>query len=39
MPFERLPKSVSPINYQLTVQPDFNTFKFNGNVVIDLEVS
>jgi aminopeptidase 2 len=39
MHFERLPKNVLPINYELTVRPDFNSYKFDGNVIIDLNVS
>ncbi len=36
--FERLPQTVVPIHYDLTIQPFLDTFKFNGNVIIDLQV-
>lgn len=36
--FERLPKTVVPTHYDLTIQPFLDTFKFNGNVVIHLKV-
>ncbi|CCH45143.1 aminopeptidase 2 [Wickerhamomyces ciferrii] len=35
---ELLPTNVKPIKYDLTLDPNFETFKFNGNVKIDLEV-
>ena len=30
--FERLPQTIVPTNYELTIQPFLDTFKFNGNV-------
>lgn len=37
--FTRLPKNVKPIHYVLTVTPDLNSYKANGTVTIDLEIS
>ena len=36
--FKRLPLNVLPVNYAVTLKPNFNDFTFDGNVVIDLEV-
>jgi aminopeptidase 2 len=36
--FERLPQTVVPTNYDLTIQPFLDTFKFNGSVIIDIQV-
>ena len=36
--FERLPQTVVPIHYDLTIQPFLDKFEFNGNVIIDLQV-
>ena len=38
MPFKRLPTSVVPGNYQITLQPNLETFKFLGNQIVELEV-
>ncbi|KAK3081572.1 hypothetical protein LTS18_005317, partial [Coniosporium uncinatum] len=35
---EVLPKNVTPIHYHLTLEPNFETFEFEGEVVIDLDV-
>ncbi len=37
-PFRRLPTAVVPSNYNITLQPDLQSFKFKGNEVIDLQV-
>lgn len=37
-PFERLPASVLPMNYKLTLQPNLTEFTFTGEEVIDVEV-
>ncbi|XP_068751951.1 puromycin-sensitive aminopeptidase-like [Montipora capricornis] len=37
-PFERLPTSVLPKNYNLTLQPNLTEFTFTGKEVIDVEV-
>ncbi|XP_022788315.1 puromycin-sensitive aminopeptidase-like [Stylophora pistillata] len=37
-PFERLPASVLPKNYKLTLQPSLTEFTFTGEEVIDVEV-
>ena len=37
-PFKRLPTSVVPSNYQITLQPNLQDFKFKGSQVVDLEV-
>ena len=37
-PFKRLPTSVVPANYQITLQPNLETFKFKGNQIVDIEV-
>ncbi|KAI5295780.1 Aminopeptidase 2 mitochondrial [Ascosphaera acerosa] len=33
-----LPKNVKPTHYDLTLEPNFDTFTFEGTVVIDLDV-
>lgn len=35
---EVLPKNVKPLHYDLTLEPNFETFKYEGQVTIDLEV-
>ncbi|KAL4804225.1 peptidase family M1-domain-containing protein [Aspergillus unguis] len=35
---EVLPTNVKPVHYDLTLEPNFETFKYDGTVVIDLEV-
>lgn len=34
-----LPVNVSPVHYDLTIEPNFETFKFDGTVEIDLKVN
>ncbi|ODV67565.1 alanine/arginine aminopeptidase [Hyphopichia burtonii NRRL Y-1933] len=36
---EVLPTNVTPLHYHLTLEPLFDTFKFNGDVSIDLHVN
>lgn len=36
--FERLPKTVVPVNYKLKLQPDLQQFTFEGTVEIKVEV-
>ncbi|CAF2515714.1 unnamed protein product [Rotaria sp. Silwood2] len=36
--FQRLPKSIVPTHYDLTIQPNLDKFKFNGDVNIHLKV-
>ena len=36
--FQRLPQTVIPIHYDLTIQSFLDTFKFNGTVIIHLKV-
>ena len=36
--FERLPKNVKPINYDIFIKANFETFKFNGRVTYNVEV-
>lgn len=38
-PFERLPSTVIPVNYDLELTPNLTTFKFDGKVVIDVKVN
>lgn len=38
-PFERLPKTVVPKHYQLTLMPDLKSFSFDGEVNITIVVS
>ncbi|KAF1815182.1 hypothetical protein P152DRAFT_456232 [Eremomyces bilateralis CBS 781.70] len=35
---ELLPKNVKPLHYHLTLEPDLETFRYNGKVSIDLDV-
>jgi len=35
---EVLPKNVKPLHYHLTLEPNFETFKYDGEVTIDLDV-
>jgi len=37
--FERLPKNVLPVNYDLELEPDLKNFTFNGRAVIDVQVT
>jgi hypothetical protein len=37
--FIRLPKNVTPINYNVELQPNLVDFTFNGKIVIDVNVS
>ena len=37
-PFERLPSSVLPKNYKLSLKPNLTEFTFTGEEVIDVEV-
>ncbi|RDW81295.1 M1 family metallopeptidase [Aspergillus mulundensis] len=36
---EVLPTNVKPLHYDLTLEPNFETFKYEGTVVIDLQVN
>jgi len=36
--FERLPQTIVPTHYDVTIQPHLDTFKFNGDVQIHLQV-
>lgn len=36
---EVLPTNVKPLHYDLTLEPNFETFKFDGQVIIDLHVN
>ena len=38
-PFERLPSSVLPKNYKLSLKPNLTEFTFTGEEVIDVEVN
>ncbi|KAF2454849.1 peptidase family M1-domain-containing protein [Lineolata rhizophorae] len=35
---EVLPKNVKPLHYDLTLEPNFDTFEYEGKVAIDLDV-
>lgn len=35
---EVLPKNVKPLHYNVTLEPNFDTFKYDGTVEIDLDV-
>lgn len=35
----RLPSHVNPVHYDVTLEPNFNTFNFTGQEVIEVEVS
>lgn len=37
--FKRLPTSVVPSNYQITLQPNLQDFKFKGSQIVELDVS
>jgi len=37
--FQRLGKSVIPLNYDLEIAPDLNSFTFKGKVVIEVKVN
>jgi aminopeptidase 2 len=37
-PREILPQNVKPVHYDVTLEPNFETFKYEGTVVIDLDV-
>jgi hypothetical protein len=39
MTFERLPKTILPLNYNLTINPNANGKNFTGNIMIKLQVS
>ncbi|EAW10369.1 M1 family metallopeptidase [Aspergillus clavatus NRRL 1] len=36
---EVLPTNVTPVHYDLTLEPNFETFKYDGTVIIDLQVT
>ncbi|CAF0829122.1 unnamed protein product [Didymodactylos carnosus] len=36
--FQRLPITIIPTHYDLTIQPHLDTFKFDGSVIIDLQI-
>jgi len=36
--FERLPKTVIPVNYDLELEPDLKNFTFKGRAIIDVDV-
>jgi len=36
--FERLPKTVIPVNYNLELEPDLKNFTFKGHAIIDVDV-
>jgi aminopeptidase 2 len=35
---ELLPVNVKPLHYDLTLEPNFDTLKYGGRVIIDLDV-
>jgi aminopeptidase 2 len=35
----RLPTNVTPIHYDISLEPDFTAFTYDGNVTIDLQVN
>ena len=39
MEFSRLPTNVTPMNYDLTLTPSFETFTFEGQQSVDIIVS
>ena len=39
MKFSRLPTNVTPVNYDITLTPSFETFTFEGHQSVDLFVS
>jgi hypothetical protein len=36
--YKRLPLTIIPTHYDLTIRPFLDTFKFNGSVIIDIQV-
>ena len=36
--FERLPQTIIPTHYDLTIKPILDTFTFNGKVTIHIQV-
>ena len=34
-----LPENVTPINYEVKLEPNFDTFTFNGKVIIKADVN
>lgn len=36
--FQRLSRSIVPKHYDLTIQPNFESFTFDGHVRIDIEI-
>ena len=36
--FERLPKDVTPINYDIELEPDLKEFTFKGHAIINVQV-
>ncbi|KAB0796160.1 hypothetical protein PPYR_10221 [Photinus pyralis] len=38
VPYQRLPTSVLPKHYQLTLTPDFTTFTFKGEVSVEIQI-
>ena len=36
--FERLPKNVKPVHYDVFIRANFDTFKFSGEVTYEVEV-
>ena len=37
--FQRLPKSVTPINYDIELEPDLKEFTFKGRLIVDIQVN
>lgn len=37
-PFERLPQTLSPVNYNIRLKPNLKAFTFEGSEDIDIEV-
>jgi hypothetical protein len=37
--FERLSTRVVPVNYALTLKPNLDSFRFDGELVVDVEVN
>ena len=37
-PFERLPKTITPVNYNIRLKPNLKAFTFEGSEDIDIEV-
>lgn len=38
-PFQRLPKTVTPLHYDLFLKPNLESFIFDGNVSVNVQVS